>query len=158
MPSKSPATVRRRPASADTAVDRASGVLEIDLGAIQKNWRLLQTKVGKTVQCAAVVKADGYGLGAAPVARALAAAGCKTFFVATIEEGLALRETLKTAEIAVLNGLLPRTEAEILRARLIPVLNDLGQLDAWRKLVLPDRKSTRLNSSHTLASRMPSSA
>jgi len=140
MPSKSPATVRRRPASADTAVDRASGVLEIDLGAIQKNWRLLQAKVGKAVQCAAVVKADGYGLGAAPVAKALAAAGCKTFFVATLEEGLALRETLKTAEIAVLNGLLPGTEAEILRARLIPVLNDLGQLDAWRKLVLPQKQ------------------
>src|ERR1051326_4824260 len=140
MPSKSPATVRRRPASADTAVDRASGVLEIDLGAIQKNWRLLQTKVGKTVQCAAVVKADGYGLGAAPGAGALAAAGCKTFFVAIMEEALALRETLKTAKIAVLNGLLPRTEAEILRARLIPVLNDLGQLDAWRKLVLPQKQ------------------
>src|SRR5690348_9580468 len=137
MPSKSPATVRRRPASADTAVDRASGVLEIDLGAIQKNWRLLQAKVGKAVQCAAVVKADGYGLGAGRVAKALLTAGCKTFFVATLEEGLALRETLKTAEIAVLNGLLPGTEAEILRARLIPVLNDLGQLDVWRKLVLP---------------------
>jgi len=118
-------------------VDRASGILEIDLGAIQKNWRFLQGKVGKSVQCAAVVKADGYGLGAVPVAKALATEGCKTFFVATLEEALALRETLKTAEIVVLNGLLPRTEGDILRARLIPVLNDLGQLDVWRKLVLP---------------------
>ena len=140
MPSKPPATIRRRPASVDVAVDRASGILEIDLGAIQKNWRLLQAKIGKSVQCAAVVKADGYGLGAAPVAKALAVAGCKTFFVATLEEALALRETLKTAEIAVLNGLLPGTDAEILRARLIPVLNDLGQLDAWRKLVLPQKQ------------------
>jgi len=137
MSSKRLAPPRRRPASADAAVDRASGILEIDLGAVQKNWRFLQGKVGKAVQCAAVVKADGYGLGLAPVAKALAAAGCKTFFVATLEEGLALRETLKSAEIAVLNGLLPRTEPEILRARLIPVLNDLGQLDVWRKLVLP---------------------
>ncbi len=128
---------RRRPATSDAAVDRASAILEIDLGAIQRNWRMLQGKVGKAVQCAAVVKADGYGLGAAPVAKALAAAGCKTFFVATLDEGLALRETLKSAEIAVLNGLLPRTESEVLRARLIPVLNDLGQLDIWRKLVLP---------------------
>jgi len=112
-------------------------MLEIDLEAIQRNWRLLQGKVGKTVQCAAVVKADGYGLGAARVAKALASAGCKTFFVATLEEGLALREILKTAEIVVLDGLLPRTEQEVLRARLIPVLNDLGQLDVWRKLVLP---------------------
>ena len=56
-------------------MDRVSGILEIDLGAIQKNWRFLQEKVGKSVQCAAVVKADGYGLGATPVARVLAAAG-----------------------------------------------------------------------------------
>ncbi|HXP77424.1 MAG TPA: alanine racemase [Stellaceae bacterium] len=137
MSSKRLAPPRRRPASVDAAADRASGILEIDLGAIEKNWRFLQGKVGKTVQCAAVVKADGYGLGAAPVAKMLASAGCKTFFVATLEEGLALRETLKTAEIAVLNGLLPRTEADVLRARLIPVLNDLGQLDVWRKLTLP---------------------
>src|SRR5215469_6804686 len=136
MSSKRLAPPRRRPASNGAAVDRASAVLEIDLGAIQRNWRMLQGKVGKAVQCAAVVKADGYGLGAAPVAKALAAAGCKTFFVATLEEGLALRETLKTAEIVVLNGLLPRTEGELLRARLIPVLNDLGQLDVWRELVL----------------------
>ena len=118
-------------------MDRASAILEIDLGAIQRNWRMLQGKVGKAVQCAAVVKADGYGLGAAPVAKALAAAGCKTFFVATLEEGLALRDVLKSAEIVVLNGLLPRTEQDLLGARLVPVLNDLGQLDVWRKLVLP---------------------
>jgi alanine racemase len=137
MSSKRLAPPRRRPASNDAVVDRVSGILEIDLGAIQKNWRFLQGKVGKAVQCAAVVKADGYGLGALPVAKALTAAGCKVFFVATLEEGLALREALKTAEIVVLNGLLPRTESEFLRARLIPVLNDLGQLDVWRKLVLP---------------------
>ena len=137
MSSKRLAPPRRRTASADTALDRASGILEIDLGAIQRNWRMLQAKVGKAVQCAAVVKADGYGLGAAQVGKALAAAGCRTFFVATLEEGLALRETLKTAEIAVLNGLLPRTEQDLLKARLVPILNDLGQLDVWRKLVLP---------------------
>lgn len=137
MSSKRLAPPRRRTASADAALDRASGILEIDLGAIQRNWKMLQAKVGKAVQCAAVVKADGYGLGAAQVGKALAAAGCRTFFVATLEEGLALRDALKTAEIVVLNGLLPRTEQELLKARLVPVLNDLGQLDVWRKLVLP---------------------
>lgn len=137
MSSKRLAPPRRRPANADAVLDRASGILEIDLGAIQRNWKMLQAKVGKAVQCAAVVKADGYGLGAIQVGKALAAAGCKTFFVATLEEGLALREVLKTAEIAVLNGLVPRTEQDLLKARLVPVLNDLGQLDVWRKLVLP---------------------
>ena len=124
---------RRGPSPAD----RATGVLEIDLDAIVRNWRLLQTKVGKAVQCTAVVKADAYGLGMAPVAKALAAAGCKTFFVATLEEGMALRQLLKTQEIAVLNGLVPQSEKDHLAARLIPVLNDLGQLETWRKLSTP---------------------
>src|SRR5579863_8749760 len=127
----------RRPANA--AETRASAILEIDLGAIGRNWRLLQGKVGRDVRCAAVVKADAYGLGAAPVAKALAAAGCKTFFVATLEEALALRSAIKTGEIAVLNGLDPGSAREFLRARLIPVLNDLGQIEAWRDASLRER-------------------
>lgn len=118
--------------------DRASGILEIDLGAIAGNWLKLRARLAAGVECAAVVKADGYGLGAQKVARALAKAGCRTFFVATIDEGLALRAALKRAEIAVLNGLLPRTEGEFLDAGLIPVLNELGQIDAWRKAA-PER-------------------
>ena len=133
QPSRPQAASRRGP----TPLDRATGVLEIDLGAIVKNWHSLQAKVGKAVQCTAVVKADAYGLGMMPVAKALAAAGCKTFFVASLEEGMALRQALKTQEIAVLNGLLPHSEKDFLSARLIPVLNDLGQIENWRKLSLP---------------------
>ena len=88
MPTKRPAAASKAKPKAPVAVERATGLLEIDLGAIAKNWRSLQAKVGKAVQCAAVVKADGYGLGAVPVGKVLAAAGCKTFFVATLEEGL----------------------------------------------------------------------
>jgi alanine racemase len=139
MPAKRPAAASKAKPKAPAAVERASALLEIDLEAIAKNWRALQAKVGKSVQCAAVVKADGYGLGAAQVGKALAAAGCKTFFVATLDEGLALRSVLKTQEIAVLNGLLPRSERDFLQARLIPVLNDLAQLDAWHQLSLPLR-------------------
>jgi alanine racemase len=136
-PKRQPTRPRAASNRGPSPTDRATGILEIDLGAVVRNWRLLQAKVGKAVQCTAVVKADAYGLGMAPVAKALAAAGCKTFFVATLEEGLALRQALKTQEIAVLNGLLPQSEKDFLAARLIPVLNDLGQLDAWRKLSLP---------------------
>ncbi len=66
------------------------------------------------------------------VAPLLAAAGCRLFFVATLDEGIALRRLLPTVEIAVLNGLLPGTGGEFSRARLIPVLNDLGEIAAWR--------------------------
>ncbi|HLJ65411.1 MAG TPA: alanine racemase [Stellaceae bacterium] len=108
-------------------------MLEIDLDAVVENWRTLRAKVAPDVACAAVVKADAYGLGLAPVVQSLAAIGCTLFFVATIEEGLAARRLLPDADIAVLNGLLPGAEAEFAAGRLTPVLNDLGQIDAWRR-------------------------
>ena len=65
--------------------DAPTTSLTIDLRAITANYRLLAGKA-PAAETAAVVKADAYGLGAAPVARSLAAAGCRTFFVALPEE------------------------------------------------------------------------
>jgi len=115
------------------AAARAGATLEIDLAAIAANWRRLRKAVGKGVRLGAVVKADGYGLGAARVAPALAKAGCKLFFVASLDEGLSLRRAVPRAEIAVFEGLPRGSEEEFARARLLPVLNDLGQVDAWRR-------------------------
>ncbi len=84
------------------------------------------------VQCAAVVKADAYGLGMERVAQALAAAGCTRFFVATLDEGLALRQLLPRAEIAILNSIPHAATGEVAAARLVPVLNDLGAVAAWQ--------------------------
>ena len=111
---------------------RAAGVLDIDLAAIAENWRRLRQRLAPPVSAAAVVKADAYGLGVAQVTPALAQAGCTLFFVATLDEGMMLRQLLPTAEIAVLNGLLPGTSDEFRQARLVPVLNDLGQVAVWR--------------------------
>jgi alanine racemase len=116
---------------------RAGAILEISLGAIVANWQLLAKKVAPA-SCAAVVKANAYGLGAAPVAKALLAAGCRQFFVATLDEGTALRGVLGPApEIAVFNGPLPGSAREFVAARLIPVLNEPGQLEAWQNLPGP---------------------
>jgi len=102
------------------------GVLRIDLGAIVANWRDLVARHG--APCAGVVKADGYGLGAAAVAGALRDAGCDTFFVAHLTEGLALRQALGAGPaIIVLNGFPPRADGE---AGLWPVLNGLGDVEA----------------------------
>jgi alanine racemase len=114
------------------AADRAGAILEIDLDAIAANWQKLADRVAPGARCAAVVKADAYGLGMAKVAPALARAGAKTFFVATLDEGLALREALPRAQIAVLNGLVMGTPADFAKAALTPVLNDLGQLRDWQ--------------------------
>jgi alanine racemase len=101
-------------------------VLHVDLAAIVANWRDLAARHG--APCAGVVKADGYGLGAAPVARALREAGCTTFFVAHLTEGLALRAALGAGpDIVVLNGFPPGTDGD---AALVPVLNHLGDIAA----------------------------
>ena len=99
--------------------DRSGAILEIDLAGIVANWRLLAQRV-EPACCAAVVKADAYGLGAAIVAPALARAGCRLFFVATIEEGIALRGVLPDPlEIAVLNGPLPGCAQEFAPGHLV---------------------------------------
>src|SRR5579862_265060 len=114
--------------------DRAGAILDIDLGGIVANWRLLAATAAPA-QCAAVVKANAYGLGAAPVVRALIQAGCRLFFVATLDEGMALRTEIgPEPDIAVLNGPFPGTTAEFVAHGLIPVLNDPGQIDAWHRL------------------------
>jgi alanine racemase len=117
--------------SASDPAARAGAILEIDLGGIVENWRLLALQTAPAL-CAAVVKANAYGLGAVLVARALAAAGCRMFFVATLDEGIALRQSLGEApEIAVLNGPFPGCAAQFVEHGLIPVLNDPGQIEIW---------------------------
>ena len=112
---------------------RAGAVLEIDLGAVVANWQQL-AGIAAPAGCAAVVKANAYGLGAAPVGRALAAAGCRLFFVASLDEGIALRQALGPGlEIAVLNGPLPGTAGEFIEHALVPVLNEPGQIEEWGK-------------------------
>jgi alanine racemase len=122
-------------AAADDATRRAGAILTVDLGAIAANWRGLRDAGqagGKPVDCAAVLKADAYGTGAAMVGPRLAAEGCRQFFVAHIEEGIALRHVLPEHPIYVLNGLLPGTEPDFVEHGLTPVLNHLAQLNAWR--------------------------
>ncbi len=72
----------------DSDVPEAGGILTIDLGAIVANWHELGRRAMPS-ECAAVIKANGYGCGIEPVARTLAAAGCKTFFVADLVRGTA---------------------------------------------------------------------
>ncbi len=109
----------------------APGVLTIDLAALAANYRLLCRKAG-TSEVAAVVKADAYGLGAARVARALYAAGCRNFFVAYFSEAEELGPHLPSdARIHVLGGLQPGSEAACAAAGFVPVLNSLEQIRNW---------------------------
>src|SRR5216684_8765944 len=79
----------------------ATGVLTVDLDAIVANWRKLE-KTAVPAECAGVIKADAYGCGADRVARALAGAGCKIFFVATLDEAGVVRAAVPEAVIYTL--------------------------------------------------------
>jgi alanine racemase len=109
-------------------------ILEVHLDKVCRNYLFLKKKLKNGTDCAAVVKADAYGLGAVPVARALYDQGCRHFFVAHAGEGMIVREELqeKDALIYVLNGPWGASAEEFLRARLIPVLNTLGDIEYWK--------------------------
>ena len=104
--------------------------LTIDLGAVVANWSLLGT-LHPSGPVGAVLKADGYGLGAAQVATALHDAGCRHFFVAHLAEALPLRPLLPGAMIAVLNGLWPGDAAIYDAHEIAPVLGSLAEIDDW---------------------------
>ena len=110
----------------------AGAQLTIDLDAISANWRALGARLKNGARAAAVVKANAYGLGISAVAPALYDAGCRAFFVASLDEGIALRSILPDGQIYVFFGPTPKDAAEYSRHRLIPVLNDLGQIETWR--------------------------
>ncbi|MFN3232008.1 MAG: alanine racemase [Alphaproteobacteria bacterium] len=119
-----------RPTETSLAVS-PPGILEVDLGALVANYQDMARRApGSSV--GAAVKANAYGLGVGPVVRALSDAGCKRFFVATLQEGIELRALLRSAEVCILNGLLPGDEPAMLQHRLIPVLNDIEQVERWR--------------------------
>lgn len=104
--------------------------LTIDLDALAANYAMLRHVAGG-VEAAPVVKADGYGLGAALVAGRLWREGARRFFVARLSEGVALRQALgpdRQAVIYVLDGFSPGAEAALSGFNLTPVLNSLDQV------------------------------
>jgi alanine racemase len=120
------------PAAADP--NEAGGILTVDLAAIAANWNAL---AGMTVpvECAAVVKGDGYGCGLEPVTRTLYRAGCRTFFVADIAEGRRVRAVASDAAIYVLNGVMPGSAQAFAADYLRPVISSTTELAEWDAFV-----------------------
>jgi alanine racemase len=127
----SPITPTVEPGPGVTAQAGEHALLEIDLGAVVANWQTLRAR-HPSGPVAAVVKADGYGLGAGPVAAALYHAGCRHFFVAYLNEALAIRDAIPDAMLAVLSGPLPGTEPDYRAHTLTPVLGSLDDIARWR--------------------------
>jgi alanine racemase len=108
----------------------AGGRLTVDLAALVRNWRRLAA-LAPDAETSAVVKADAYGIGLEPAVGALAAAGCRTFFVALPDEGRRARSAAPDARIFILGGFFPGA-ADLYRGlRLQPVLNSPAEIGEW---------------------------
>ena len=118
------------PVVADPSIALATGILTVDLGAIIANWRMLE-KAGLPAECGAAVKANAYGCGLDPVVRTLASAGCKTFFVATLDEARAARAAAPSAAIFVLGGFTQGSGDAFAAINAQPVIGDLNELAEW---------------------------
>jgi len=118
------------PLSAASRHGAHDALLTIDLDAVAGNYARYRA-LAKGADVAGVVKANAYGLGLAPVARALAEAGCTSYFVGSVHEGEALRRVLPNALIFILNGLTEEA-AKICAARgLRPCLNTLAEIGIY---------------------------
>jgi len=118
-----------RPAEPETGA-----TITIDLDAVEANWRALASRV-VPAECAAVVKANAYGLGLDAVTAKLAAAGCKTFFVADIAEARRVRARARDAAIYVLNEVLPESGEAFIELNARPVINSTTELAEWDAFV-----------------------
>ena len=99
--------------------------VEIDIGALQHNFKSIQLTVGQQVRVMAVVKSDAYGHGLVACAQAIYLAGGRTFGVAEVWEGVTLRRAGLQGEIVVLMGGSPESYDEIIKHKLTPVVYDV---------------------------------
>ena len=107
--------------------------LIVDLGAVVDNYKTLSrlNSEESTNECSAVLKANAYGMGGAPVAQALNSEGCRTYFVALVSEGVELRTQLPNARIFILSPYLPLDQELLKENDLIPCLYSLEGLNIW---------------------------
>ncbi len=118
------------PASALPDPRAPDALLTVDLGALKANVEAYR-RLAHGAEVAGVVKADAYGLGLAPVVRAMVEAGCTTFFVTNVVEGTTLRALLPDAVIYLTNGLPHGAGPAARAANLRPCLGSLAEFDAW---------------------------
>lgn len=118
------------------------GRLTINLGAIKRNWQYIRDNVEASVVVSAVVKANAYGLGVDRVAPALYEQGCRDFYVASLAEGIQLRDVLpEGAAIYLLAGVAAGDESFCEEYDLIPVLSSLAAIESWLQFCLSQKRS-----------------
>ena len=119
----------------DKVAPQVLSVAVINLDNIAYNYHKVEDELARGSIVSAVVKGNSYGFGAIPVSKRLYKEGCKNFFVATINEGIEIRNTLpdEDVRIFVLSGVFENTEDILLEYGLVPVVNNWVQADLWVK-------------------------
>ncbi|HYG98484.1 MAG TPA: alanine racemase [Terriglobales bacterium] len=102
---------------------------EVSLTALCHNYRTIQQHVSPSATVCSVVKADAYGHGAVPCARALEAEGATWFGVSSAEEGIALRQGGIRGRILLLSGFWRGEEDDIILNDLTPAVWEWWHLD-----------------------------
>jgi alanine racemase len=110
------------------------GILTIDLAAVRRNYQLIKSRLSANSRAGAVVKANGYGLGAAEIANALLSEGCRDFFVSSLQEGLSLRGKLREGRIYILNGFYASGADLYIENNLIPVMGSFMEIESYKNL------------------------
>ena len=111
-----------------------SGILQINLQAISDNYSIFKNTVGEGKEVAGVLKANAYGLGLEAIVKKLTALNCPQFFVATLEEAIALRKVNTSTPVAVLGGLFTGAERDYLQNNILPVLNTPEEIERWNNI------------------------
>ena len=128
------AAVCRLNGSTEAAIERRAARRGRRCASISTRWRAITDMLrerAKPGECAAVVKADAYGLGVERVARRLLREGCRRFFVATLAEARELRALAPDAEIGVFEGALASTADALVEIEARPALSSLEQVERW---------------------------
>jgi alanine racemase len=117
----------------DQVQSQASAVLYVDLRAIKENYKKICAHLGSKTLCAAVVKSDAYGLGVAPIVKALHLAGCRHFFCSYLDDALKIRQEFANSDVVVyvLNGVFPKTEHLFHENAITPCLISKDHVDRW---------------------------
>jgi len=118
--------------------------VEVSLGAIARNLRVIRRHIGPKPQILAVVKSNAYGLGAVPVAKALQKAGAERFGVTCANEGIELRESGIRKPILVLTGFWPGEEKRFIKNRLTPTVTRLEDVRSLERAAKSARVKSRL--------------
>ena len=101
------------------------------MSALADNYRRLRTEIGPRVGVIAVVKADGYGHGAVPVARMLDGLGVRAFGVATVEEGVELLDAGVRNPVLVMGAAFGKEHGEVVARGLVPMVGDPGDVERF---------------------------